>query len=58
MKKTKLVFSRDEMQMLNIETLKSRGVKVEDIAKIADTFAAFQEGKLEDEKGFCTVGKL
>jgi len=35
MKKTKLVFSRDEMQMLNIETLKSRGVKVEDIAKIA-----------------------
>ena len=35
MAKTKLVFSRDEMQVLNIETLKSRGVQVEDIAKIA-----------------------
>lgn len=27
----------------------------EDVAKIADTFAAFQEGALEDEKGFCAV---
>lgn len=26
-----------------------------DIKKIADTFIAFQEGKLEDEKGFCAV---
>lgn len=27
----------------------------EDVAKIADTFAAFQEGTLEDVKGFCAV---
>lgn len=27
----------------------------EDVAKIADTFAAFQDGTLEDEKGFCAV---
>lgn len=26
-----------------------------DIAKIADTFTAFQEGKLEDVKGFCAI---
>ena len=26
-----------------------------DIKKIADTFTAFQEGKLEDVKGFCAV---
>ncbi len=27
----------------------------EDIQKLADTFAAFQEGELEDVKGFCAV---
>lgn len=27
----------------------------EDVAKIADTFASFQEGTLEDVKGFCAV---
>lgn len=27
----------------------------EDVTKIADTFAAFQEGTLEDVKGFCAV---
>lgn len=27
----------------------------EDVAKIADTFTAFQEGTLEDVKGFCAV---
>ncbi len=27
----------------------------EDVAKIADTFSAFQEGTLEDVKGFCAV---
>ena len=30
----------------------------EDIKKLADTFTAFQEGKLEDEKGFCSVATL
>ena len=30
----------------------------EDIQRIADTFAKFQEGTLEDEKGFCAVKTL
>ena len=34
-KKVKLVYSREEMQKINIETLESRGVKIEDIDKIA-----------------------
>ena len=33
--RTKLLYSREEMQKINIETLKSRGVTVEDIATIA-----------------------
>lgn len=33
--RTKLLYSREEMQKINIETLKSRGVTVEDIAAIA-----------------------
>ena len=32
-----------------------RDFSEEDVAKIADTFAAFQEGTLEDVKGFCAV---
>lgn len=32
-----------------------RDFKEEDIAKIADTFSAFQDGTLEDVKGFCAV---
>jgi len=32
-----------------------RDFSKEDVAKIADTFAAFQEGTLEDVKGFCAV---
>jgi type I restriction enzyme M protein len=34
---------------------KHRDFTEEDIAKIADTFTAFQEGTLEDVKGFCAV---
>ena len=34
---------------------KHRDFTEEDINKLADTFTAFQEGKLEDEKGFCAV---
>lgn len=34
-KKPKLLFSREEMQELNIKTLNERGVNIEDIAKIA-----------------------
>ncbi|MBQ0022478.1 MAG: N-6 DNA methylase, partial [Prevotellaceae bacterium] len=36
-------------------TRKLRELTAEDIAKIADTFEAFQNGTLEDEKGFCAV---
>ena len=35
MDKPKLLYSREEMQEINIKTLKERGVAVEDIAKIA-----------------------
>lgn len=35
-----------------------RELSDEDIAKIAGTVAAFQEDKLEDEKGFCAVTTL
>lgn len=34
---------------------KHRDFKEEDIQKLSDTFTAFQEGKLEDVKGFCAV---
>lgn len=34
---------------------KHRDFSDEDIAKIADTFTAFQNGKLEDVKGFCAA---
>lgn len=34
-KKPKLYYSRSEMERINVETLKSRGVEVEDIAVIA-----------------------
>ena len=37
---------------------KHRDFSDEDIAKIADTFTAFQAGTLEDEKGFCSVATL
>ena len=30
----------------------------EDIQKLADTFTSFQEGMLEDVKGFCAVSTL
>lgn len=34
---------------------KHRDLSDEDIAKLSDTFTAFQEGTLEDVKGFCAV---
>ena len=37
---------------------KHRDFTDEDIAKLADTFSAFQEGKLSDVKGFCAVADL
>lgn len=35
-----------------------RDLSDEDIARIADAVAAFQQGTLEDEKGFCAVADL
>lgn len=37
---------------------KHRDFTDEDIQKIADTFEAFQNGTLEDVKGFCAVADL
>ena len=37
---------------------KHRDFTEEDIAKLSDTFAAFQAGNLEDVKGFCAVADL
>ena len=37
---------------------KHRDFTDEDIAKLADTFSEFQDGKLEDVKGFCAVADL
>ena len=37
---------------------KHRDFTDEDIAKLADTFAKFQEGKLENVKGFCAAADL
>lgn len=36
---------------------KHRDFSEEDINRLADTFTAFQNGKLQDEKGFCAVVK-
>lgn len=52
--KGKTVFI-DARKMGYMVDRKHRDFTEEDIAKIADTFAAFQEGKLEDVKGFCAV---
>lgn len=37
---------------------KHRDFTDEDIQKIADTFEAFQNGTLEDVKGFCAIADL
>ena len=37
---------------------KHRDFTDEDIQKLADTFAAFQSGTLEDVKGFCAVATI
>ena len=36
-------------------TRKLRELSEEDILKIADSFNAFEEGALEDEKGYCAT---
>ncbi len=37
---------------------KHRDFTDDDIQKLADTFEAFQEGRLEDVKGFCAVAEM
>jgi len=45
----------DARKMGEMVDRKHRDFSDEDINKLADTFTAFQEGKLEDVKGFCAV---
>lgn len=52
--KGKTVFI-DARKMGELVDRKHRDFSEEDIARIADTFEAFQNGTLEDEKGFCAV---
>ncbi len=52
--KGKTVFI-DARKMGYMVDRKHRDFTDEDIRKIADTFAAFQNGTLEDVKGFCAV---
>jgi type I restriction enzyme M protein len=48
----------DARNMGTMVTRKLRELTDEDIARIADTFTAFQAGTCEDEKGFCAVADL
>ncbi len=47
----------DARKLGTMVTRKLRELATEDIAKIADTYNAFVDGTLEDEKGFCAVIK-
>ena len=48
----------DARNMGHMVDRKHRDLTDEDIKKLSDAFAAFQEGKLEDVKGFCAVADL
>ena len=48
----------DARNMGHMVDRKHRDFSDEDIAKLANAFASFQEGKLEDVKGFCSVATL
>jgi type I restriction enzyme M protein len=48
----------DAREMGTMVSRKLRELTDEDIELIADTFAKFEEGALEDEKGFCKVSDL
>lgn len=45
----------DARNMGHMVDRKHRDFSEEDIARLADTFTAFQKGTLEDVKGFCAV---
>lgn len=55
--KGKTVFI-DASKMGYMVDRKHRDFTEEDIQKLADTFEAFQNGTLEDEKGFCSVATI
>lgn len=55
--KGKTVFI-DARNMGHMVDRKHRNLSNEDIKKLADTFASFQEGTLEDVKGFCAVSTI
>lgn len=48
----------DARNIGSMVTRKLREMTDEDITKIANTFMAFQEGRCEDEKGFCAVADI
>lgn len=48
----------DARKMGHMVDRKHRDFTDEDINKISDTFTAFQEGTLEDVKGFCAVASI
>ena len=48
----------DARNMGHMVDRKHRDFSDDDILKLSDTFLAFQEGKLEDVKGFCSVATL
>ena len=48
----------DARKMGHMVDRKHRDFTDEDIQKLADTFAAFQNGTLEDVKGFCAVATI
>ena len=48
----------DARNMGHMVDRKHRDFSDDDIMKLANTFLAFQEGKLEDIKGFCSVATL
>jgi type I restriction enzyme M protein len=45
----------DARKMGEMKTRRLRELSETDILKIADTFTAFDEGRVEDEKGFCAA---
>ena len=55
--KGKTVFI-DARKMGHMVDRKHRDFTEEDIQKLANTFEAFQNGTLEDEKGFCSVATI
>ena len=54
-KQTRKTLFIDARNMGHMVDRKHRDFSEEDIARLAETFTAFQNGSLEDVKGFCAV---